>query len=181
MEQGVEIHPLTNHVHRHDQTDLSSQTRHRSNVNRCDETMFSPHGVPLDRTCRTESWWSTWCRAVFPDPGVAWLCLGRWCWRGEPSAGCGGGSSADVGALWPQTPAAPAPSNGSANTRMLVPPLLHIWYIFYKITFCKNCFIQFVLCVLFFESMVLFSSQFAITDGDDPKFYTTSHIKGSKM
>lgn len=79
------------------------------------KAVFSRYDVPPGQICSTRSWWSTWCRAEFPGPGVALLCLGRWCWKVEALDCCGGGSSADVDALWPRTPAAPAPSNDSAT------------------------------------------------------------------
>lgn len=76
---------------------------------------LSPYDIPPGQICRIRSWWSTWCRAVFPGPGVALLHLGRWCWKVEALDCCGGGSNVDGDAPWPQTPAAPAPSSGSTT------------------------------------------------------------------
>lgn len=117
MQQRIEIHPLPNHVDRHDEAHLRNALMLRQSASDMFTCMWPNKHVPPVQICRSRSWWSTWCRAGCRDPGAASWCPGRWCWRAEPSGCCADGSRAGGDEQLPQMPATPAPSDGSRTSQ----------------------------------------------------------------
>lgn len=123
VKHGVEVHPLANDIDAQKQTRL----RDRGDTDTAEEGVVwtfsskkpSPplFKIPLGRTCKRSSWWSTWRSRRCQCPDAAAWCRGRWCARLAVTVCSSDGSISGGGRRSPQTLAGRASAGCSAQRK----------------------------------------------------------------